>query len=276
MLASKHSITLQGHRGYRALLPENTLPSINYAASLGVDGIEIDVVMTREGNVLVSHDPFMHHEIACTPDGKRISEEEQQRHNIYEMFADEAQRYLMGRFKHPRFPKQLSTKCYKPLLREVVYGLPTPGPWLNIELKSTPEWYGTFQPDPQKYAEQFLRHFLALPISDQTIVQSFDIALLKALHAKAPQLNYVVLNEDSERSIDACIDALGFVPKGYSPHFSLIDEALVSTCADRSLHLIAWTVNEESDLERLARIGVRHFITDEVEVALAWRNSREP
>lgn len=272
MLSSKHSITIQGHRGYRALLPENTLPSINYAASLGVDGIEIDVVLSREGQVLVSHDPFMHHEISCTPDGKRIPEEEQLKHNIYQMYADEAQRYLMGRFKHPRFPKQMSTKCYKPLLREVVYGLPKPGPWLNIELKSAPEWYGTFQPEPQKYADQFLRHFLALPGMDQSIVQSFDKALLRALYERAPQLNYVVLNENPAHSIDACIEALGFVPKGYSPHFSMIDENVVAQCTARSLHLIAWTVNEASDLERLSQMGVRHFITDEVEVALGWRS----
>jgi glycerophosphoryl diester phosphodiesterase len=264
-------VRIHGHRGYRALLPENCLQGFLYAASLGVDALELDVVITRDDQILVSHDPFMHHEISSAPDGRRIREEEEKTHNIWKMYSDQVQRYPMGKFRHPRFPGQLTQKGYKPLLREVVQNLPQPRPLLNIEVKSQPQWYGEFQPEPEVYAEKFILCMERLNLSEALYIQSFDPNFLRALHDRRKDLPLVFLTEKAGIGLGDAEELLGFKPKGFSPHFSLINEHLVKECAAAEIELLTWTVNDEKELSRLHSMGVRQFITDEVEMALRWK-----
>lgn len=266
-------IVIHGHRGYRSLLPENCLQGFLYAASLGVDALELDVVVTRDHQLLVSHDPFMHHEISTTPDGRRIAAEKEKEYNIWHMYADEAQRFPMGKFRHPRFPDQMPHKSYKPLLRDVIFNLSQPRPWLNIELKSQPDWYGSFQPHVEEYADICITQWERMHLKDRFIVQSFDAELLRALHRRNPILPLVYLTEDATMTLQRASELLDFNPTGFSPHHSLIDEQVVESCEKAHCLLLTWTVNDLDEMQRLHHLGVKHIITDEVEKALAWKKS---
>jgi glycerophosphoryl diester phosphodiesterase len=111
---------LQGHRGARGLMPENTIPAFLEALNYGVTTLELDVVITKDGEVLVSHEPYMSHEMCLKPTGETISAEEAAKYNIYKMTYAETQQFDCGMKPHPRFPEQKKIKATKPLLRNVV------------------------------------------------------------------------------------------------------------------------------------------------------------
>src|SRR6187399_1408267 len=75
----------EGHRGCRGLMPENTIPAMLKAIDLGVTTLETDACITRDGKVVLSHEPFFNHEISTKPDGSAVTAQEEHSLNIYEM-----------------------------------------------------------------------------------------------------------------------------------------------------------------------------------------------
>jgi glycerophosphoryl diester phosphodiesterase len=262
-------ITLQGHRGCRGLLPENTIPAFLKAVDLGVTALEMDVVLTSDKKVLVSHEAYMHPEICLKPDGSIIEEEEEKTLNIYKMTADSAQEYICGTFIHPQFLDQRQVKTYKPLLSEVVTavndhcektGLPLP--YFNIEIKSEEEDIGIFQPGPREYAQQIHKTIFELGIEDRSVVQSFDFQFLRELNLLEPKLQLIALNEEENVQVNEVLDSLSFKPFGYSPEYKLINEATVKYCKAHNLELPVWTVNDTTTIKELLEMGVTNLITD--------------
>ena len=111
---------VHGHRGCRGLRPENSLAAFHKAVALGCDFVELDVVMSADGQVIVSHEPWMRGLICQTPEGDRIPEEQSRMHNIYRMTVSEIERYDCGSTVHPDFPEQQLDEAYKPTLMEAV------------------------------------------------------------------------------------------------------------------------------------------------------------
>ncbi len=278
-LPEKDQIKIHGHRGWRGRYPENTIYALSAATKLGVDALEIDVVMMKNGEILVSHDPYMHREICSRPDGMEINSSEEFLFNIYEMTPDAVKTFPCGAFPHPRFPKQKQIPgLYKPMLgeavkaiRELSWLLGRKEPLWNIEIKSQPDWDFVFQPEPVEYVQQFLAEFELLNLSDNCIIQSFDDRILRELHTRAPHLKLVYLRYPHSQDPKTEIDLLGFVPFGYSPHFEIVNIETVEYCRLHNIELITWTVNETADLQRMMKLGVRHIITDYPDVALEMR-----
>ena len=96
----------QGHRGCRGLMPENTIPAMLHALELNVTTLELDVVITKDKQVVLSHEPFFNHEITTKPDGALVAEAEEKSLNIYQMTFEEVKRFDVGTRPHPRFPLQ--------------------------------------------------------------------------------------------------------------------------------------------------------------------------
>ena len=111
---------VQGHRGCRGLLPENTIPAFIKAIDLGVTTLEMDVVFIKDLQAIVSHEPFFNHEITTKPNGTFITEAEEKSLNIYTMNYDEVAKYDVGMKPHPRFTAQEKIKASKPLLSAVI------------------------------------------------------------------------------------------------------------------------------------------------------------
>ncbi|MBL0316049.1 MAG: hypothetical protein IPP69_09790 [Flavobacteriales bacterium] len=95
-MKSVGKIHVHGHRGWRGQYPENSVIAFTEAVKLGVDVLEMDVVLSADHQLIVSHDPFMHHEICTKPDGSAISASEEEKLNIYQMNLLDIQQYVIG------------------------------------------------------------------------------------------------------------------------------------------------------------------------------------
>jgi len=274
---------LQGHRGARGLAPENSLPAFRKALDLGVTTLELDVVISKDGTVVVSHEPWMSATICRTPDGKPISEDAETEHNLYEMSAEDVARYDCGTREHPRFPEQTLQTTRKPLLREVIEMAETvadstgrPPVLYNVETKIRPEWEGTFTPGPEPFARAVVEVLQETGVASRSTVQSFDPRTLEVVHQLDTSARIALLiSERFDRGLNENLAMLSFQPDIYSPAYALVDADLMAdierfneTSDGPPLQVVPWTVNEKADMHRLIDRGVDGLITDYPDRAL--------
>ncbi len=260
----------QGHRGCRGLMPENTVPAMLYALGMGVSTLEMDVVITKDKKVILSHEPWFGKEITTKPDGKYIGEREERTYNIYWMTYEQTKTFDVGMKPHPRFPQQQKMKVTKPLLADVIDSIKEdmmtrrrPFPYYNIETKTNPEFDGVFHPKPEEFVELLMAVIKEKQIEDFVIIQSFDFRTLQYLHQKYPHIKTAMLIEDfDKRSLVEQIKALGFIPTIYSPAFVHVNEKLVKSCHSQNMKIIPWTVNTKEKIAELKAMGVDGIITD--------------
>jgi glycerophosphoryl diester phosphodiesterase len=259
-------IDLQGHRGCRGIMPENTIPAFIEALEIGVTTLEMDVCITKDLKVVVSHEPFMSHEICTKPDGSPIIKDEEMSYNIYEMAYDSLSTYDCGLKDHPRFPKQRKMGVFKPLLTVAIDSVEA---YIkrkgilkvnyNIEIKSNYNWDNRYHPEPGVFAELVLKDIKR--VEERTTIQSFDKRPIQYIHNKYPEITKAILVE-FESDPKKVIESLGFVPEIYSPYFNLIDDNLISFCRNNNMKLVPWTINEKSDVLKVLEYGVDGIITD--------------
>ena len=107
-------LDVQGHRGARGLLPENTVPAFIKAVELGVTTLELDLAVTKDKELLVSHEPYMGAHLATDSSGREILEADELKHNIYRMTYEQIKTYDVGSKLNERFPEQRKIKIHKP------------------------------------------------------------------------------------------------------------------------------------------------------------------
>ncbi len=265
---AKDNFDLQGHRGARGLAPENTLPSFIEALKYGVVTLEMDVVVTKDKKILVSHDPWIHKNFCTDKNGRTIKRTAPIRYNIYKMTYDEVKLYDCGSIVHPRFPHQKLQAVYKPLLSELIPQIQAylkdnhlPQVRYNIEIKSVRWGNGIFHPKPSVFAELLVKDLKSLGILEYTTIQSFDVRPLQYLHETHPEieLSYLVGNK---KSFEKNIKKLGFTPQVYSPNYLLTDKALVEKVHRNGMRIIPWTVNTVEEMKQIIESGVDGLITD--------------
>lgn len=270
MPLNKDSFDKQGHRGCRGLMPENTVPGFIHAINLSVTTLEMDVVITKDKQVILSHDPFFNHEITTKPGGDTVTEAEEKSLNIYQMNYDEVMKYDVGIKPHPRFPQQQKLHAYKPLLSEVIDSVKQtmmtrrrPFPLFNIETKTSPATDSIYHPAPAEFVELMMAVIKEKGMEDFVTIQSFDIRTLQYLHTNYPQIKTSLLIEDFDKKAFALqLRDLGFLPTVYSPAFELITPLLVKQCHDAGIQIIPWTVNDKNKIKELKNLGVDGIITD--------------
>jgi glycerophosphoryl diester phosphodiesterase len=261
-------LEIQGHRGARGLFPENTVAGFVMAVREGADVLEMDLCISGDGNVIVSHEPWMSHEICSTPDGEPIAKEEERKFNLHAMTVKEIADFDCGSRPHPRFPDQRNLPLHKPTLAEVVAVIKTV-PTLrdnftmryNLEIKHAAELEPEFCPDPETFARMVLDEVKRLGIAEYTCIQSFSAPALEAVHALDPGMTTAWLVE-SEGSVASQLERLSFTPDIYSPNWRLIDAEDVHALQAMGLRVIPWTVNEPADLMAVMQMGVDGIITD--------------
>lgn len=261
---------VQGHRGCRGLMPENTVPAMIKALDLGVTTLEMDVVITKDNKVILSHDPYFSHEITTKPDGSFVTRQEEKELNIFEMNYEQVKRYDVGLKNNPRFAQQEKIAAYKPLLADVFQAVMEymktrrrPLPEFNIETKTNPATDNIYHPAPDVFVDLLMDQILQNGVQDRVTIQSFDIRTLQYLHQKYPGIKTALLvSLGNQFSFRKQISDLGFTPAIYSPDFRLVTAHLVTTCHDQNIRIIPWTVNDKKEMDRLRSLGVDGFITD--------------
>jgi len=260
-------IIWHGHRGCRGLRPENSLPAFIKAMELGMDALEMDVVISKDLQVVVAHEPFMPYDICERPDGSSISEEESKGINLFRMEYDEIRQYNCG-LKHPRFPEQVAEPVHRPLLSELFTEIEAR--WkltdekailYTIELKSASDLDGLYHPPPAEFVKLVLDVIRDAETLDRCILQSFDQRVLREIRSQSPKAKISLLL-DKEIHLDESLKSLGFEPEFLGPHFELVDQGLIEACHAKSIKVVPWTVNEVSDMKRLIALGVDGLITD--------------
>lgn len=240
---------LQGHRGCRGLIPENTIPAFMKALDLGVTTLELDVVISKDRQVVVSHEPYFNSAFSIRPDGKAVEKSEEKSLNLYQMNYADIRRYDVGSNGNPAYPEQQKIKTYKPLLSEVIeqaelYRKAKKLPLFsyNIELKSEPSEYNKSQPEPAAFCE-LVQSIIGKQLDPERIViQSFDFAVLKQWKqqtnsGKYPKVRLAALVENM-RSPEKNIDELGFRPDIYSPYYRLLSADKITRLHEQSIKVI--------------------------------------
>jgi glycerophosphoryl diester phosphodiesterase len=260
---------IQGHRGCRGLLPENSIEGMKKAIDLGVTTLELDVVISADHQVLLSHEPFLSHEICLDKNGNEITEVNEKSFNLYQMSYDDIRQCDCGSKIHPRFLGQTKIKTYKPLLSEVIDSVenyikrkyPDKSIFYNIETKSAIEGDAVFHPKPKEFVDLLLKVIQDKNIGNGVFIQSFDVRTLQYLHGIKSKIKTVLLVEN-KLSIQENLKLLGFKPTVYSPEFILLDAEAVLYLHRKKIKVIPWTVNEVPDMKKIISLGADGLISD--------------
>lgn len=267
-------VEVQGHRGDRGNFPENSIPAFISALQKGVDVIEMDVVISKDHKVVVSHEPFMSLLYMLHPNGNNISKEEEKSLNLFQMNYDSINQFDSGSGGNKKFPQQKKLKTYKPLLTEVIDTVEAfiekkkiPAVKYNIEIKSETKEYGKSQPLPEDFVDLVMQVIKEKQIENKMNLQSFDTQVLEIIHKNYPQVEIAYLV--SEGDLEENVGKLTFLPQIYSPYYKLIsDKSYVEKVHQQQMKLIPWTVNSEEDINNLITLGVDGIITDYPERAM--------
>lgn len=259
----------QGHRGCRGLMPENTKPSMIKAMDLGATRLEMDVIISKDNQVVISHDFYFHETLTTTPDGRTLTKEEAEKLLLYNMPYDSISKYDVGLKPHPDFPQQQKIPAYKPLLGELLdatekHAKETGRPiTYNIEIKSKPEFDGKKHPPVEEIVDLTMKVVRQKGIESRTLVQSFDPRPIQVMHRKYPSIaTGILIDGRDKRSMEEQLQQLGFNPDAYNPHFSLVTQALVDQCHQKNIKINPWTVNTLDEMKRLVSLKVDGIITD--------------
>lgn len=253
----------QGHRGARGLYPENSLEGMREALKYPITTLEFDVVVSKDHQVLLSHEPWLGEEACLDLKGQAVKEKQI---NLYQLSFEDIKKFDCGSKPHPRFPQQKKIKSNKPLLSEVLKIIEAEYKerklHYNIEIKSTPEDEAqNFQPKIELFTDLVVAEISKHLPRERFSIQSFDFRVLQYLHKKHPELQSVALLEEN-LSEDEVLKLLGFTPTVYSPYYKFLTKNVVSGWQKRGVKVIPWTVNEVSDLKSVKAMGVDGIITD--------------
>jgi len=268
----KNEIDIQGHRGARGLAPENSIPAFLLASEMGVTTLELDLVVSKDKKLVVSHEPYFSPEFCLDSVGNTISEDSVI--NIYELYYTDIARFDCGSKGNSRFPNQELMTTSKPLLSDVIDTVEslnstngrTPV-FYNIELKSTKSTDSIFHPAPDEFSDLVYDLISEKGMWDRVNIQSFDFRTLQYFNEKYPEVKLALLIEN-ELPWKQNIDSLGFTPEIYSCYFKLLNQKNVKEMQEKGMLVIPWTINEERDLQNMMEIGVDGIITDYPDRAL--------
>jgi glycerophosphoryl diester phosphodiesterase len=300
---------LQGHRGARGLKPENTLAGFAFALELGVSTLELDCAVTRDGIVVVSHDPVLNPDYTRDEQGRFLDAAGPP---IVTLTLAELQRYDVGRLRPgtkyaARFPDQQAVDGERiPRLADVFALARSRGDVevrFNVETKVSPD-----RPDltavPEAFATAVVDAVRDAGMESRTTIQSFDWRTLSVVRRIAPEIATVALTDQQpgddtvqvgQRGPSPWLGGLdvddfgGSVPKlvhasrarVWSPHYRDIDARLVAEAHALGLVVVPWTVNEPAEMRRVLDLGVDGMISDrpdrlrsELEArGIAWRSA---
>jgi glycerophosphoryl diester phosphodiesterase len=252
-------IKVHGHRGARALRPENTLPAFEYAIKAGVDVLELDMAVTKDNVIVVSHDPLLSAPICTGP---------RDHQPIHDLTLAQIREYDCGAKRNPQFPRQQPVPGTKmPTLDEVFSMARSSAVEFNIETKISRD-----KPELAPSPEQFVKLVLAVirkhKLENRVILQSFDFRTLHAMKSIAPEIRRSALverNNDSFTKIAQEADATIV-----SPHYSLVTAEKVAQAHTAGLQIVPWTPNTPADWQKMIDANVDAIITDDPAALIAF------
>lgn len=265
-MAAEQKILVHGHRGARAMLPENTLPAFEYAIRAGVDFLELDLAVTKDNVLVVSHDPVINAAI-CTGPREHVP--------IRELTLAELKQYDCGSKQNPAQPKQKPVPGTKIPTLEEVLTLASRGTFgFNIETKLSAR-NPQYTPPPDEFAKMLLDALRRHKLESRAIVQSFDFRTLHAMKKLDPKIRLAALYEGPAKDfVEIAREAgAGIVAPGYR----LVTKEQVAAAHAAGLQVVPWTPNRPEEWQKMVDAGVDAIITDDpVELISFLRGKPRP
>ena len=284
---------LQGHRGTRGLMPENTLPAFVKALEIGVTTLELDTNITRDGIVVIAHDSVLNPDLARLPNGKWLEVPVNKGPSIFSLSYSELQEFDVGRIKPgtkyaERYPEQQAQDGTPiPKLADLFALVRKSGNErvrFNIETKLSP-LERDITPGPDAFVEALLGVITQEKMRSRVSIESFDWRTLKIVQQRAPDIPTVYLSAQQKwldninaegregsawtgglnvrefgGSVARMVKAAGGAV--WSPYFGDVDQAKIQDAQNFGLKVVVWTVNEKKDIERMFDWKVNGIISD--------------
>lgn len=287
---SRKIIQVHGHRGARASRPENTIPAFEFAIAQGVDALELDMAVTKDNVIVISHDPVLHPPVCSGPQPKAI---------IRELTLEEVKKWDCGAIRNQDASgHQAAPGTRMPTLDEV-FELASKGTFdFNIETKTVPRRVTRAEaeqllkrfklspgmekdaietitsvgpevtPPPDEFARMVLEKIRKFHLEKRVILQSFDFRTLHAMKKLAPEIRLSALTSDQMRSfVDIAKEAGAQI---ISPLYTNVTPEKVRQAHEAGLQVVAWTPNRPEEWKSLVDAGVDAIITDDPEGLTAW------
>lgn len=248
----QHKLIIQGHRGCRALCPENSIEGVREAFLLGAFAVEVDVRQTADAAFAVVHDPVVGVPYYRSPKGEDAM-------RVAFTPSSLLRRITFGHITADGFSQQKLRMVSIPLLREFLTDPSLEGKKLNLELKNDAP-NGGAELDADTYIRRFCAEMDTItPKAKIWRIKSFDHSLIDRLREVRPEWPLHYLAEEPDQ-IQA---ALQRRPEGISVRADLVDGALIEKCGLEAIHLSVWTVNDADQAKRLFEMGVRDMVSDD-------------
>jgi glycerophosphoryl diester phosphodiesterase len=258
MRANGSRILVHGHRGARARRPENTIPAFRYAIEQGVDVVELDVAVTKDGVAVVSHDPHVNATI-CSGPHTGVA--------IHDLTLAQLHEYDCGGKQNPNFATQVPVPgTHVPTLSEVFDLAKGNRVWFNVETKIFADM-PDLTPGAEAFTKLILDQIRRHELEKRVILQSFDprtLRVMKKLDASIPRAALLETDRDwpeVAREFEATI---------FSPEYHLVTAARVANAHAAGLQVVPWTVNNPADWQRMVAAKVDAIISDDPASLIAW------
>ena len=293
--ASAQTILVHAHRGGRADRPENTIPSFQHGIDVGTDVVELDLAVTKDNVLVVSHSPYLTQPKSDDPFMTAVLANERHCDGpalppgtfIHSVTLAELRRYDCGNTV-PGFPNQKAIPHTPiPTFDEVLDLAPQGNFQFNVETKISPI-RPEITPAPEAFVAMIDKAVKAHHLESRVILQSFDFRTLRAMRALDPAIRLSALFgmakydtlmgiTDSDKTY-AHIAKVANLTDGdfFSPDQSLATPSEVQWAHDHHLQVAPYTVNTPEGWQKMATVHVDAIITDDPAGLLAWLRAQHP
>lgn len=274
---TKSDLDIQGHRGARAIYPENSIPGFLYALKLGIKTLELDLGVTKDDVLIVYHDQTINPEICRYLDGRAAPKDVP----VHSLTFEQIKEFDCGSLGNKRFPKQkMISQTQIPSLEELfetVLNQDHPNAqnvWFNIETKSHPD-HPHLQPAPEKFVSLILDLVDKYDLGHRVIIQSFDHRTIKVAKKLRPEIKTAALFYERPKGslVNATKEAAGDI---ISPFYEWVTKEDVTALHRAGIPIIPWTANTEASWRTLIDLKVDGIITDDPEGLLRYSTTSAP
>lgn len=256
-------VSVIAHRGGAGLYPENTIAAMLNAVKLGVTDLEMDLHVTKDQVVVVSHDPYV------KGYGKKYP--------IYSLTWKQLSAKVIGNVKDPAFPDSKRLYTYVPMVTALIDSVETychmhrlPPVKYTIEIKSDPASDGKLSPDYKTFADLCVKALSSRNLGSRLLLQSFDVRTLKYVHSKYPDIRLLYLVDNTSGGYDKAMKTLGFVPYAIGPDYPMVSATFVSKAKAAGMRVIPYTVDTKAVAQKMVRAGVDAIITNYPDRMFGW------
>jgi len=283
---AKREILVHGHRGARAWRPENTIPAFQFAIEHGVDVLELDLAVTKDNQLVVSHNPTLW----LNPEhpGERVCKGPKLDPGtpIHAMTLAQVREYDCGSVALPTFPTQVAVPGTKVATFDEVLDLATGTTvQFNVETKSFPN-HSELTPAPAEFVALIVAAIKKHNVDPARIIlQSFDWRTLAEMRKQWPAIRlaalvgrpqYDALMGHSDPTKDFAAIARETGAEIISPDWMMVTPEQVAAAHKAGSQVVPWTPNTPEQWQKMADAGVDAIISDDPVGLLAWLRAQKP